>query len=97
MGCPLPPPISPTTSRASLTDIQGFLCAWERLRALPNIWWPEVGRMSDGSWYCEITHGAPVPHLVGPSIRVIAATATEAINQAVDEMENPRSLKWRAC
>lgn len=59
------------------TDIAA---AWEVVEHLPLTWWPEVGRMQDGSsWYCELCLGSPDPAGVGPAIRVVAATAPLAI------------------
>ena len=53
--------------------------AWEVIEQLPTEWWLEVGRRSDGSWYCEICRGGDVPMAVGPPIRMVADTAPLAI------------------
>lgn len=69
----------------------GFLEAWDALTALGSEWWPEVGRMDGGTWYCELCLGAPKPYLVGASIRRVAPTATEAIRLAVAEIRSKAS------
>lgn len=57
--------------------------AWTLLERLGLEWWPEVGRMDDGSWYCEICRRGDEPRDVGPPIRCVAPTAPEAICLAV--------------
>ncbi|HSE45224.1 MAG TPA: hypothetical protein VLA89_07830 [Gemmatimonadales bacterium] len=64
-----------------------FLAAWESLAALDSCWWPEVGRLSGGGWYCELVLGAVEAHNVGPAIRVTAPSAAEAIEGAIRETD----------
>lgn len=58
--------------------------AWEVLETLPRTLWPEVGRMDDGRWYCEIVSRGDAPAEVspGPIAREIADTAPLAICRA---------------
>lgn len=58
------------------TDIEH---AWEVLAKLDLMWWPEVGRLNNGLWYCEICRGGNVVNEVGPPFRAIAVGAPEAI------------------
>lgn len=69
----------------------GFLEAWDALAALGPQWWPEVGRMDGGTWYCELCLGNPVVHLIGPGIRCVAPTATEAIHMALAKIRSDAS------
>jgi hypothetical protein len=68
-------------------ELQDELSAWEALAALGPEWWPEVGRLTGGQWYCELCLGSAEPHNVGPAIRVIAPTAGEAIRRALAEKD----------
>ena len=55
--------------------------AWKVVEGLPSAFWPEVGRMDDGRWYCEIVGRGDTPADVspGPIARVVAHTAPHAI------------------
>ena len=56
--------------------------AWEVVEKLDLAWWPEIGRMTDGSWYCEICRGADEPSKVGWPLRAVASEAPLAICRA---------------
>ena len=60
------------------TDIAA---AWEVVEKLPHKFWPEVGRMDDGRWYCEIVGRGDTARQVSksPIAREIADTAPLAI------------------
>ena len=64
--------------------------AWQVLEQLPPRSWPEVGRMNDGRWYCEIVGRGDTPIQVStkPLARCIAATAPRAICLAVAHILN---------
>lgn len=57
--------------------------AFLALAELGDQWWPEVGRMTNGQWYCELCLGAAKIQDVGPAIRVIKDTPAEAIFAAL--------------
>ena len=56
--------------------------AWELVEKLDERWWPEVGRVDDGSWYCEIVDRNAIPLDVSGAIREVCDTAPEAICRA---------------
>lgn len=63
------------------TDIS---VAWLVVEKMPSDWWPEIGRMDDGTWYCEIVGRGDTPADVsdGPLARELADTAPLAICRA---------------
>lgn len=75
---------SPTFGRKwrPSTDMNCALMVMERL---PTDLWPEVGRMDDGRWYCEIVGRGDTPPEVspGPLAKVVSDTAPLAVCLAV--------------
>ena len=63
------------------TDIAA---AWMVVEGLSKRFWPEVGRMDNGTWYCEIVGRGDTPAQVsnGPIAHEIAETAPLAICRA---------------
>lgn len=70
-------------------EAERFLAAWDALAHLEPQWWPEVGRLDNGEWYCEVVLGATEAYNVGPAIRVVAPTAAEAIEAVLENIALP--------